>query len=143
MSYLPVPIGDAGGSLSPRQLARASRAQAKAELTVFGHALQARAQSEMDRIDSQATSDAFQAALDEEIGLLDYGLARAGGSAVKVELVARKVESLSAINNRRLARRFGGVSRDANDSGGTPGWRTWRQRGRWLGELVRRPAWLG
>ncbi len=106
MSYLPVP-SDAGGSLSPRQVARASRAQAKAELTVFCHALQARAQSEMDRLDSQAVADASRTALEEELDLLDYGLGRAGQSAAKAELVARHVERLSAINNRRITRRFG------------------------------------
>jgi hypothetical protein len=106
MSYLPVP-SEPGGSLSPRQLARASRAQGKAELAVFQHGLAARVQSEMDRLDSQAIADASRAALDEELDLLDYGMSRAGQSAAKVELVARHVERLSAINNRRITRRWG------------------------------------
>jgi hypothetical protein len=106
MSYLPVP-SEPGGSLSPRQAARASRAQAKAEMAVFHHALAARAEGEMDRLDSQAVADASRAALEEELDLLDYGMSRAGQSAAKVELVARHVERLSAINNRRITRRWG------------------------------------
>ncbi|MFZ1154802.1 MAG: hypothetical protein WAN93_07860 [Solirubrobacteraceae bacterium] len=53
-------------------------------------------------------ADASRAGLEEELDLLDYGMARAGQSAAKVELVARHVERLSAINNRRISRRFGG-----------------------------------
>jgi hypothetical protein len=106
MSYLPVP-SEAIGALTPRQIVRASRAQAKAELAVFRHGLAARAQSEMDRLDSQAVADASRAALEVELELLDYGLARAGQSMAKVELVSRHVERLSAINNRRITRRFG------------------------------------
>lgn len=106
MALLPdiVPNGDA---LAPRQLVQASRAQSRAALTVFRHALDARVVAECDQIDSQAAGDALQTALDVEVDLLDYGLRRANGSPAKVELVARKVEMLSNINNRRISRRFG------------------------------------
>lgn len=106
MSYLPVSSKPVG-ALSPRQVARASRAQAKTELAVFRHALATRAQSEIDRLDSQAVADASRAALEEEMDLLDYGMSRAGQSAARVELVARHVEQLATINNRRITRRFG------------------------------------
>ena len=50
----------------------------------------------------------MRTSLDEELNLLEWGLHRArDGSAAKNELVARKVNMLSTINNRRIARRFG------------------------------------
>jgi hypothetical protein len=107
MSFLPALIDD-GDSLSPRQLAQARRAQASTELTLFRYNLEARTRAEVDRIDSQALGDAARAALEEEFETLDWGLERANGSATKLELVHRKLEMQSAINNRRTARRFGG-----------------------------------
>ena len=107
MSYLPVP-SDAGGSLSPRKAARASRAQAKAELTVVRHALQARTQSEMDRLAEPGCCGCLAHGAGGGAGPARLRLSRAGQSAAKVELVSRHVERLSAINNRRITRRFGG-----------------------------------
>jgi hypothetical protein len=109
MSWLPAPIDDdSGGSLSSRQLAVAQRAQASAELEVFRYGLGASARAQIDQLDSQAIADASRAALDEECDLFDYGLARAGQSAAKAVLVARHVERLATINDRRITRRFGG-----------------------------------
>lgn len=108
MSLLPDVISSAADGLSSRQLQAAARAQRSTELRVFRHGLDARLRAECDRIDSQAAGDALRAALDEELDLLDYGLRRTGGSAAKAELVARKVEMLSSINNRRVSQRFGG-----------------------------------
>jgi hypothetical protein len=95
-------------SLSPRQMAKVRRAQENTEIRLFGHTLEAHERSEIDIMDSQAVADASRAALEAEVGLLEYGLARAGGSAAKIELVARHVERMAAINDRRLNRRFGG-----------------------------------
>lgn len=108
MPFLPAPLDDSTGWLTSRQAAKAQRDRAKAELTIYGHFLRTRTEAEVDRLDSQAVADASRAGLEEELDLLDYGMARAGQSAAKVELVARHVERLSAINNRRIARRFGG-----------------------------------
>jgi hypothetical protein len=88
-------------------MARAKRDQTNAELRLFDHLLEARLLAEKDRIDSQAAADASGAALGEELDLLDDGLARAGGAAAKLELVARHVERLATINGRRITRRFG------------------------------------
>jgi hypothetical protein len=108
MSQALVPLNDgSAGWLTNRQLARARRAQLSTELTVFRHGLDARARAEMDAQDTQAVADASRIALDEELDLLDYGLSRAGQSAAKAELVARHVERLAVINNRRISRRFG------------------------------------
>ena len=106
MSLLPAPINNETG-LTARQMTRARRAQTSAELRLFDHMLEARLLAEMDRIDSQALADASRAALDEELDLLDYGLARAGRSAAAIELVAHHVERVETINDRRTTRRFG------------------------------------
>ena len=89
------------------QLNKVIRARSRAEVALGRHGTDAWLRSEIDRIDSQTTADAFDTALTEEMDLLDHGMARAGQSAAKIELVARKVEAFSAINNRRLSRRFG------------------------------------
>lgn len=107
MSLLPAPLDDDTG-LTSRQLVKARRAQASTELAVFRHALETRALADIDRLDSQAVADASRAALDEEVDLLDYGLARASGSAAKTQLVIRHVERAAVINDRRITRRFGG-----------------------------------
>lgn len=112
MSLLPDRLGRVSGSdsteLSPRQTQAAGRAQQRTELELFRHGLRARLKSECDQLDSMAVADAMRTALDEELTLLDYGLSRCNGSAAKAELVARKVEMLSASNNSRIHRRFGG-----------------------------------
>ena len=91
-----------------RQVAKARRAQTDAELEVFRYGLGAQMRADFDRHDSQSIADASKAALESELDLLDYGMGRAGMSAAKVELVARHVERLAAINERRINRRFGG-----------------------------------
>ena len=110
MSNFPVRAGTTDLTATPtgRQLAKAQRAATAAELEIFRHALGARVRSEIDRLDSQAVADALEASMDVEFDLLDYGLRRAGGSAAKAAIVAGKVEMLNNINNRRIARRFGG-----------------------------------
>jgi hypothetical protein len=107
MSLLPGRIPNDVG-WTGRSLTQASRAQQKAELTVFQHALGARVRAECDRIDSQSAADALRSAFDEEVGLYDYGIQRVNGSAAKAQLLARKVEMLARINNTRVSRRFGG-----------------------------------
>jgi len=95
------------GGLTARQAIQVNRAQREAELTVFNHGLQTAVAMEIDRLDSQAIADVITTATEEELCFLAYGLALAGGSAAKAELVARKVHLLSQINNARIARRFG------------------------------------
>lgn len=109
MSLHPAPFveGEPDGHLTKRQAARASRDQGVAELAVFRYGLQTRVQAERDRLDSQAVADASRTALEEELDLLDYGLGRAGISGAKAAIVARHVEQLVSINNRRITRRFG------------------------------------
>jgi hypothetical protein len=108
MSSLPMPFDDETGWLASRQVTRAAREQAKANLVVFRHDLQARTLAAFDRADREAVADASDGALDVEIDLLDRGMARAGQSEAKLELVRRRVELLSNVNSRRIAGRFGG-----------------------------------
>lgn len=96
------------GNRPSRQLIQASRAQERTELEIFRHGLAARFQAECDRADTEALSDVLTTALDEEVGLLKYGMAKAAGSAAAAELVSRKVDEFSNLNSRRINRRFGG-----------------------------------
>jgi hypothetical protein len=95
------------GVLSLPQTRQAAHELGKAELKAFRHGLEAAVVAECDRQDAQAAADACSASLEAELDLLDYGLHRANGSAAKTELVARKVNRLAAINDSRIARRFG------------------------------------
>lgn len=108
MSMLPALLDDEARLLSSRQLTKAKRAQASTELAVFNHGLEARALAEIDRLDSEAVADASRAALGEEMRFVDDGLGRAGQSATNAMLVARHVEHIVTINERRITRRFGG-----------------------------------
>ena len=89
---------------SPRHLAKAQRSAANTEMAIYRHALAARYRAETDRLDSEALADAARASLEAELDLLEHGMRRAAGSQAKTELVARKVEMLSSINNQRIAR---------------------------------------
>jgi hypothetical protein len=108
MSTQLAPYDDDMGPFSRRQQAAAQRSQASTELELYRYFLEARAVADRDRFDTQAVADATRCALGEEIGLLDFGLAQAGQSAAKLALVARHVERLANINDRRISRRFGG-----------------------------------
>jgi hypothetical protein len=105
MSRLPEPRRE-HRRLSP-QVARAASVQRQTELAIFEHNMDARFVAECERIDSQALGDVTKTALDEELGLLDWGTEQAAGSAAKAELVSRKVNMQSKINSVRIARRFG------------------------------------
>lgn len=91
-----------------RQVGRAVQAQERTELAVFEHHLQARYLAEVERIDAEALGDVVKTALDEELGVMDYGLEQAAGSPAKAELVSRLVSMQSKIDGARIARRFGG-----------------------------------
>jgi hypothetical protein len=93
--------------LVPWQSTQAVRALRKAELVAFRNGLDAAVLAECDRQDSQAVADSCTAALNAELDLLDWGLHRAGNSAAKAELVARKVSRLASLNDSRITRRFG------------------------------------
>jgi hypothetical protein len=107
MSTSLVAMGEDDYGLTPYQRRKAIRETGKTELDIFLHGLDARRRAESEILDGQAVADVMQASLQEEIHLLEWGLQRASGSAAARELVARKVNMLSTINNNRIARRFG------------------------------------
>ena len=95
------------GGLTPRQSAQLARAERSAELDLYRHRLGIAVKTERDRMDLQAIGDVITTATEEELNFLDYGMAMANGSATKRELVARKANMMSAINNTLITRRYG------------------------------------
>lgn len=106
VSLPPAVFSDPGRS--PRHAGKAQRIAEKAELETFHYGVGARMRADFDRADSRATGDAYQAALDAELGLLAWGIRRAGPSAAGLELVTHRVSGLQAANDYRLYTRFGG-----------------------------------
>lgn len=94
-------------ALDPLRTARAAALERRADGEVLRYALRAWVVTQKDQIDSQTLRDAVEAAFDEEIDFYDHGMARANGSMTKQELLARKLEILSQLDNRRISRRFG------------------------------------
>jgi len=102
-SLLPVPH-ELGRALSRSQAKRASRAHRR----VFNHGLEAWAETEEARQDAEAVADAAEVSLERELQLLRRGLTLAGsGCPAGIELVARKAELLSTIDDRLIMRRWG------------------------------------
>ncbi len=93
-------------ALEPVRSARDAALQRRADTGVYRHALRAWERSQCDQIDSQATRDAIECAFDEECLFFDHGMGLADGSATKQRLLAEKLEMLSKLDNRRIARRF-------------------------------------
>ena len=93
--------------LEPVRTARGAALERRAESQVLRHGLRAWVRTQTDQIDSQTVRDAIEAAFDEEVDFYDHGMSRAKGSLTKQELLARKLEMLSRIDNRRITRRFG------------------------------------
>jgi hypothetical protein len=106
--FLPARLDSAFGGLTSRQLDKARRFAANAELETFRYRVGARMRADFERADSRAAHDAYDSALDSELRLLARGMARAGTSAAALELVAHRVSGLQAANDERLYRRFGG-----------------------------------
>jgi hypothetical protein len=75
-------------------------------MEVFNHQVAAWVKVEKDATDSHAVTEVLRASLDAELGLLDYGLARANGQAAAVALVGRKVAMAASINEARISRAF-------------------------------------
>jgi hypothetical protein len=87
-------------------VARAARTARRAELEMFEHRVHAAVRRDKDIADSESLADALSVATDEELSFLREFRAKANGSEAATELVARKLEIFSTINNRRISRRF-------------------------------------
>lgn len=102
-----IPLTTNQVALTAKQQKQAVQAGQQAHLDVYNHGLQMAIAREIDRIDTFALSDVITTAAEEECRFLDFGLHLADGSPIKLELLARKLQLLSNINNQRIAQRFG------------------------------------
>lgn len=109
MSSYPIiqPDNTLDTGLTAEQLALAQSQEANTVLEVHRQFLWSRALAETERLDALAAFDARHTCLESELTLLRDGLAMAGQSVAGVELVARSVELLARVNERRFLRRFG------------------------------------
>lgn len=105
MPDLPVPWES---GLTDRQIVRAARALEKTTEAVYSHQLEMDYLRMCDQIDSATIAEVAKAALEEEMRVLDEGLALAGDSAAKRLLVSRMLEIQSRIDTARISRTFGG-----------------------------------
>jgi hypothetical protein len=95
-----------GQRVDPLRTRRAGALESRAEYEVLVHATRAWVLVQRDMIDSQALRDALEAAFDEEVEFLDRGLSKVNGSLTKQELLVRKTDIQSRLNNRRALRTF-------------------------------------
>lgn len=103
-----LPVTDASSSApSPARGLRQAVAVRRAELELFQHSLRSGVRTAKELIDSQAVGVCAEAALDEELDLLNYGRNRAAADPLAMHFALRKVEKLARINERRLQQRFG------------------------------------
>jgi hypothetical protein len=77
------------------------------ESGLLAHTLRAHFDEECAKLDAATVAAASQAALGAELDVLNWGIAKANGSAAAAKLVADRVEQLSRINTQNIARRFG------------------------------------
>jgi hypothetical protein len=95
-----------GGAPTRREM-QAIAARRAAEDGLLVHALRSHVDEEMARMDAETVAAASQAALGVELDVLNWGIAKANGSAAAAKLVADRVEQLSRLNSKAIERRFG------------------------------------
>lgn len=79
----------------------------RAERGLERYALRQTVAVEKARVDTRAVAAVVTTSLEEEFITYDYGMFLANGSAGKQELLARKLEMMSQLNNQLILRRFG------------------------------------
>lgn len=82
-------------------------ARREAERGVLIHNLRAFFDEECAKLDAATVAAASQAALGTELDVLNWGIAKANGSAAGLKLVADRTEQLSRLNSKAIERRFG------------------------------------
>ncbi len=95
-----------GGEVVPFGSSKGHRDLRRAETEVFRYQLRAAVTREKDLTDTDLLEDCVLASAESELRVLRVLTAEAGGSAAALEIVARKVEIMDAIANRRLNRRL-------------------------------------
>lgn len=96
------------GGRPARSVTTAAHALEKTTEAVYRHQLAADYLRECDQIDTDAITDVVRHALEAEMRLSDEGMALAGDSATKRQLLAEKLEILARSNSARISRTFGG-----------------------------------
>lgn len=105
--YLPTRQAGPSSGVVPAGLSRQAIATRRAERGLERHALNRAFAIEQTRIDTRAVGEVITTSLEEEFHTYDYGMYLAKGSAAKQELLARKLEMMSQLNNRLITHRFG------------------------------------
>jgi hypothetical protein len=104
-----VPFDDDDGfsRVARHRSARALRAHQRAELEVALHGLRVDVAVTKENQESNAIGAVVTFNAEEEMAFLDYGMARANGSAAKLEVVARLANLQQSFDTRRLLRKWG------------------------------------
>ncbi len=105
MSNLPARLPD--GVPNRRQVIRATRATERTEIAILEHQLAALYDRECAVIDSEAITEVTKNSLDNVLGVLDYGLERAGDRPAARELVARAISRMEQLEDAAIMRRYG------------------------------------
>lgn len=105
MSNLPARLSD--GVPNRRQVIRATRAREQVEDSILEHQLRALYDRECSVIDSESIAEVTKNSLDSVLGVLDYGLERAGDRPAAREIVARAVSRLEQLEDADIMRRHG------------------------------------
>lgn len=105
MSNLPARLPD--DMPNSRQVTRATRAQERTELAIFEHQLATLYDRECAVIDTESIAEVTEHSLDNALGLLDYGLERAGDRPAARELVSRALTRFEQLDNAAIMRRYG------------------------------------
>ena len=90
-----------------RQELQVVAARREAENGVILATLHAHFDEACAALDASTVAAASQAALGAELDVLNWGIAKANGSAAASKLVADRVEQLSRLNSKAIERRFG------------------------------------
>lgn len=94
--------------LTPRQARKLQRQEAAAALEVQGHRRNARKLAASAEAHIEALADVNRTAMNEEMDLVDSGIARAAGSQLKSEAVARALQRQASLGDRVIYRAFRG-----------------------------------
>lgn len=102
--HLPARSGSSRRSTVPSKIERSQR---RAELDISAAAVDVWKSVELDAMQSRAIGEASAVALRVEFAFYDAFREHAGSSAVKQELLARRLADLSTLNSHHLHNRFG------------------------------------
>jgi hypothetical protein len=100
-------FGDDDNHLTTWQQFQAMGFLGRAEMRMFKHGVDSFVEARCLDIDIRALGDAVDTSLEIEYGFYERGTYQAQGSAVKQELLARKLDLLDRASNRMISQRLG------------------------------------